>query len=174
MKRHDLNPILAAGDVPYPATLVFNAGVCKWRGKYVMLFRNDFGSTEAQWREAAAKNLPWPGFSTMIGVATTDDFERFEILSLSAPDNRNMVLFPEKIGGRYARLERPMPVYSRYGGPERFDIWLSESSDLRFWGETRLVLRGADVTWAGGKIGPAAPPVRTPRWTASSAARRCQ
>ena len=223
MQRHPLNPVLCAKDVPYPATLVFNAGVCKWQGKYVMLFRDDHGSTEAQWREAAAKGLPNPGFSTTVGiatsddgvrwtvgprpvferhdevvqrvydprltvvegrpvlcfamdtrdglrggVATTDDFERFEIQSLSAPDNRNMALFPERIGGRYARLERPMPVYSRYDGSERFDVWLSESPDLRFWGETRLVLRGADVPWAGSKIGPAAPPVRTPRgWLAT-------
>ena len=39
------------------------------------------------------------------GVAVTDDLEHIEILSLSVPDNRNMVLFPERIGGNYVRLE---------------------------------------------------------------------
>src|SRR4051794_32328889 len=43
----------------------------------------------------------------------TEDFRSFKVLSLSVPDNRNTVLFPEKIAGNYARLERPMPVYSR-------------------------------------------------------------
>lgn len=38
-----------------------------------------------------------------VGVAVTDDFERWEVLSASVPDNRNMVLFPEKIGGQYVR-----------------------------------------------------------------------
>ena len=217
MNRQPSNPILSAKDIPYPASLVFNAGVCKWQGEYVMLFRNDYGSTEEQW-VAAQPTGRYPGFSTNIGiarsrdgvhwvagpkpvfalrddeilrvydprlsvvegrpvlcfamdtrhglrggVATTDDFERFDILSLSAPDNRNMALFPERIGGRYVRLERPMPVYSRYGGPEQFDIWLSESPDLRFWGDTRLVLGAERVPFSNSKIGPAAPPVRTPK-----------
>ena len=218
MKRHPLNPILSAKDIPFKASLVFNAGVCKWQGKYMMLFRNDYGSTEEGWRAARAEGKPYPGLSTNLGIATsddgvhwtpgpqpvwavrddevlrvydprltvvdgrvvvcfamdtrhglrggiatTDDFERFEILSLSTPDNRNMVVFPEKVGGNYVRLERPMPVYSRWGGPEQFDIWLSESPDLRFWGKSRLVLGAEKVPFANSKIGPAAPPVKTPR-----------
>lgn len=218
MKRYPLNPVLSAKDIPFAASLVFNAGVCKWQGKYVMLFRNDYGSTEEDWRTARSEGRPYLGFSTNLGIATsddgvhwtpgpkpvwavhddeilrvydprltvvegrvivcfamdtkhglrggiatTDDFEHFEIQSLSAPDNRNMVVFPEKLGGNYLRLERPMPVYSRYGKPEQFDVWLSESPDLRFWGRTRLVLGAENVPFAGSKIGPAAPPVKTPR-----------
>lgn len=87
------------------------------------------------------------------------DFEGIDILSLSTPDNRNMVLFPEKIDGMYVRLERPFPVYSR--GRDRFDIWISRSPDLKFWGESELVLGVEDVPFANDKIGPAAPPIRT-------------
>ena len=207
MTRSPLNPILSAKDVPYDASLVFNAGVCKWQGEYVMLFRNDHGTTEAEFRAARAAG-GWKGFSTDLGiarsrdgvhwtvgpkpawsvrddevlrvydprlthglrggVATTEDFEHFEIQSLSVPDDRNMAVFPEKIGGRYVRLERPMPVYSRYGKTEAFDIWLSESPDLRFWGESRLVLGAERVPYATTKIGPAAPPIRTPKgWLAT-------
>jgi beta-1,4-mannooligosaccharide/beta-1,4-mannosyl-N-acetylglucosamine phosphorylase len=71
-----------------------------------------------------------------------------------------MVLFPEKIGGYYVRLERPFPVYSR-GGKDRFDIWISKSPDLRFWGESKLLLGVEHVPFANDKIGPAAPPVKT-------------
>ena len=71
-----------------------------------------------------------------------------------------MVLFPEKIGGYYVRLERPFPVYSR-GGRDRFDIWMSKSPDLKFWGESKLVLGVEHVPFANNKIGPAAPPVKT-------------
>ena len=221
IKRHPLNPVLSAKDVPYDASLVFNAGVAKWHGRYVMLFRNDYGHTEQGWREIHATGK-WPHLSTNIGiatsadgvhwevgpkpvfqmrdeeilrvydprlavvegrpvlcfamdtrhglrggVATTDDFEKFDIMSLSVPDDRNMAMFPERIGGRYVRLERPMPVYSR-GAVEAFDIWLSESPDLRFWGESRLVLGAESVPFANSKIGPAAPPVKTPRgWLAT-------
>lgn len=90
----------------------------------------------------------------------SDDFESYEIISASVPDNRNMVLFPEKIGGYYVRLERPFPKYSR-GGKDRFDMWLSKSPDLKFWGENELVLGVEHVPFSNDKIGPAAPPVKT-------------
>lgn len=35
MLRHPANPILTAAAIPYPATLVFNAGVCRYQGRYV-------------------------------------------------------------------------------------------------------------------------------------------
>lgn len=94
------------------------------------------------------------------GICVTDDFLKYEILSMSTPDNRNMVLFPEKIGGMYVRLERPMPVYSRQGR-EQFDIWMSDSPDLRYWGNSHLVLGGEHVPYCNSKIGPGAPPVKT-------------
>lgn len=96
------------------------------------------------------------------GIAVTDDLERFEILSMSVPDNRNMVLFTEKLGGRYVRLERPFPVYGR-GGGERFDIWVSDSPDLKYWGNSELLLAVEQVPYANTKLGPAAPPVKTPQ-----------
>src|SRR6187551_2211574 len=45
MLRHPLNPVLTAAQAPYPATLVFNAGVLRHAGRYVMVFRNDHGRT---------------------------------------------------------------------------------------------------------------------------------
>ncbi|MCV4230757.1 glycoside hydrolase family 130 protein [Virgibacillus sp. LDC1] len=207
IRRHPGNPILDAARVPYPTALVFNAGVTKFNGKYVMVFRNDYGSAERQTLEphhttdlgVAFSNdgvhwevQPKPCFKlhdqeiiraydprlTVIdgrcymcfavdtqhgirgGVAVTDDFENFEILSLSTPDLRNMVLFPEKIGGNYVRLERPFTVYSR-GGVDRFDMWISESPDLKYWGNSDLLLAVEDVAFANDKIGPAAPPIKT-------------
>lgn len=205
--RDPANPVLTADDVPYPATLVFNAGVTRYENRYVMVFRNDVAEQPGR-RPFVETNLglafsddgvnwevePEPCWSlkddeisraydprlTVIdgrcymcfavdtqhgvrgGVAVTDDFHSFEILSMSAPDNRNMVLFPEKIGGKYIRLERPFPVYSR-GGRDRFDIWFSDSPDLAYWGNTQLVLGVEHVPYANDKIGPAAPPVKTRR-----------
>ncbi|MGM0126118.1 beta-1,4-mannooligosaccharide/beta-1,4-mannosyl-N-acetylglucosamine phosphorylase [Enterococcus sp. AZ194] len=93
------------------------------------------------------------------GIAKTTDFKTFDVLSLSLPDNRNMVLFPEKINGNYVRLERPFTVYSR--GKEQFDIWSSQSPDLIYWGKSELVLAVEDYPFANNKIGPAAPPIKT-------------
>lgn len=62
IKRYPGNPVLKAEDVPYHATLVFNAGICQYQGKYVMVFRNDFGDAEK-------KQL----HGTNQGLATSDD-----------------------------------------------------------------------------------------------------
>ena len=94
------------------------------------------------------------------GIAKTDkEFKTLDILSLSSPDNRNMVLFPEKINGKYARLERPFPVYSM--GYDKFDVWFSDSPDMKYWVNTQLVLGAEKVPFANTKIGPAAPPIKT-------------
>ncbi|MGI5868451.1 MAG: glycoside hydrolase family 130 protein [Kiritimatiellia bacterium] len=206
--RHPSNPVLSAKDIPYPADLIFNAGVCKYQGRYIMAFRNDYGYGEKAPGRFTGTNIglafsddgirwtpepkPWIEWKdseifraydpriTIVdgkiilcfavdtahgvrgGIATTEDFDRWEVLSLSVPDNRNMVVFPEKIDGRYCRLERPFPVYSR-GGRDRFDIWFSDSPGLRYWGNEQLVLGVEDVPYANDKIGPAAPPVKTPK-----------
>jgi len=94
------------------------------------------------------------------GVAVTDDFKTFEVLSRSAPDNTNMVLFPEKINGNFARLERPFRS-KRRNGEEQYDTWYSESPDGRFWGNNRIVLRHGDVGFCNVKNGPCGQPIKT-------------
>ena len=207
IRRYPGNPVLSAKDVPYEALLIFNAGVTRYQGRYVMLFRNDYGQATGsphplhtnmglafsddgvRWQvepkpcfdlhDAEISRAYDPRLTVIDGrcyacfavdtrhgirggIAVTEDFAHFEILSLSAPDNRNMVLFPERIGGNYLRLERPFPVYGR-GGVDRFDIWSAASPDLRYWGDHRLVLGVEDVPYTNDKLGPAAPPVRTPQ-----------
>ncbi len=39
-------PVLTYKDTPYNSALIFNASVEKINGKYVMLFRNDYGDFE--------------------------------------------------------------------------------------------------------------------------------
>jgi len=68
---------------------------------------------------------------------------------------RNTVLFPEKINGNYAALERPMALG---------DIWYSESPDLQYWGNHEEVLQAStdDVgVWGERKIGPCGTPIKT-------------
>ena len=207
-------PVLTKDDVPYESSCVFNAGVIKHNGKYLMIFRNDYGTDKESFENgkhfqgtsigfAESENgvdnwkvFPKPlcdshdfegtetsrlydpriieiegklylclAKDTKHGVCgciaeLSEDLKSYKIISTSVPDNRNMVLFPEKIGGYYVRLERPMPVYGR-GGKDRFDMWLSVSPDLEFWGKSELVLGVEDIPYANDKIGPAAPPIKT-------------
>jgi len=95
-----------------------------------------------------------------VGVICETDLETATELSRTAPDNRNLVVFPEKIGGRYFRLERPFPIMSRDNEP-KFDIWMSESPDLVFWGESRPLLTLEEVPFANERLGAGSAPLRT-------------
>lgn len=102
------------------------------------------------------------------GLAWSDDARHWRPLALGPPDNRNQVLFPVLIDGRFVRLERPMNHYGGEAlGAGRYGTWLSRSPDLVHWGDTRFLFDAAAFPFAGvpgfggGKVGPGAPPVRT-------------
>jgi beta-1,4-mannooligosaccharide/beta-1,4-mannosyl-N-acetylglucosamine phosphorylase len=91
-----------------------------------------------------------------IAIARTDDFVNYEpIESISVPSNRNAVLFPEKINGLYARLERPQDINGSG------QIWVSYSPDLVYWGNAKPL--NMDYTaWSTRKSGAGCIPIKTP------------
>ena len=42
--RYEGNPVLTKDDVPYPVDQAYNAGVAKFKGRYVMVFRSELWS----------------------------------------------------------------------------------------------------------------------------------
>jgi beta-1,4-mannooligosaccharide/beta-1,4-mannosyl-N-acetylglucosamine phosphorylase len=94
-----------------------------------------------------------------IGVGWTKDFETFHQLENAfLPFNRNGVLFPRRIDGRFAMLSRP----SDSGHTPFGDIFYSESPDLRFWGRHRHVMAPVPNSWQSTKIGGGPVPIETP------------
>lgn len=92
-----------------------------------------------------------------IGLARTHDFTSVERVALiTQADCRNVVLFPRRFAGRYARLDRPHTQIAPWS------IWLSYSPDLVHWGDSQLVIRPLPYHWDERKIGPGAPPIPTP------------
>jgi beta-1,4-mannooligosaccharide/beta-1,4-mannosyl-N-acetylglucosamine phosphorylase len=96
-----------------------------------------------------------------IGIAYTFDFvEFFQCENAFLPFNRNGVLFPEKINGKYCMLSRP----SDNGHTPFGDIYLSYSPDMKYWGEHRCVMKVAPFdqsAWQCTKIGAGAVPIKT-------------
>ncbi|MEX0681202.1 MAG: glycoside hydrolase family 130 protein [Balneolales bacterium] len=91
-----------------------------------------------------------------IGLARTSDFINVERFSLiTEADYRNLVIFPEKFNGLYARLDRPHSTISPWS------IWISYSPDLKFWGESKVIMKPLNYHWDEMKIGPGAPPIKT-------------
>jgi beta-1,4-mannooligosaccharide/beta-1,4-mannosyl-N-acetylglucosamine phosphorylase len=96
-----------------------------------------------------------------LGLARTSDFKQFDFLGIvSQGDVRNGVLFPEKIGGRYLRLDRPNRLTSPGGLQAGDTICLSESDDLIHWRPVGPVISGRWHYWDE-RIGSGPPPVKT-------------
>jgi len=96
-----------------------------------------------------------------LGTLRTRDFRSFELVEVdTTEDQRNGVLFPEKVGGRYLRLERPNrapPPGEPWSGAA---IRLSESDDLIAWSPVGDVMEGRPHYWDE-RIGSGPPPVKT-------------
>lgn len=138
------DPVEFANDQADPADYAYDPRVVRIEGSYYV-----------SW--CGGRNGP------TIALARTTDFQRFERLENAfLPFNRNGVLFPRRIGGRYVMLSRP----SDDGHTPFGDIYLSESPDLVYWGRHRLVMRkgGERVGqwWQRTKIGAGPVPIETP------------
>jgi len=98
------------------------------------------------------------GHTCRLSLMQTEDFKKFQWMGfISETDNRNGVLFPEKINGLYARLDRPNT------GSNTGDVWVSYSPDLVYWGKSECVFRNWEgIRWAWTKIGAGAVPIKTP------------
>jgi len=76
-----------------------------------------------------------------IALAKTKDFRRVERVSLiTEADYRNVVIFPEKFNGLYARLDRPHSEIAPWS------IWISYSPDLCYWGQSQLIMRPVQIS----------------------------
>jgi len=96
-----------------------------------------------------------------LGLGKTTDFKTFEFVGIaSEEDNRNGVLFPEKIGGKYLRLDRPNKVQLEDGPLTGTSIWLSQSDDLIEWKPVREIISRRNHYWDE-LIGAGPPPVKT-------------
>jgi beta-1,4-mannooligosaccharide/beta-1,4-mannosyl-N-acetylglucosamine phosphorylase len=94
-----------------------------------------------------------------IGLGRTKDFRTFTRMpNPMMPYNRNGVLFPRKVGGKYLLLSRP----SDSGHTPFGNIYISESPDLVHWGHHRFVMgNGGPGWWQGTKVGAGPIPIET-------------
>ena len=95
-------------------------------------------------------------YGVRVGLARTKNFTQIEkVAYITQPDSRNVVIFPEKIGKYFVRLDRPHTELTSWS------IWISYSKDLIHWGQSKIVLRPQVYRWDAMKLGPGAPPIKT-------------
>jgi predicted GH43/DUF377 family glycosyl hydrolase len=95
-------------------------------------------------------------YGVRIALAKTADFKNIErIAFITQADYRNTVLFPERINGKYVKMDRPHSDICPWS------IWISYSEDLIHWGESQIIIKPLQYHWDEMKIGPGAPPIKT-------------
>lgn len=86
-----------------------------------------------------------------LALAKTEDFITAQRVGIiSEPDTKTGVLFPKRINGRYARLERPRQGHS---------VWVTYSDDLVHWGASELVVSPRDGYWDTSRVGIGSVPI---------------
>jgi predicted GH43/DUF377 family glycosyl hydrolase len=65
-------------------------------------------------------------------------------------DNKNHVLFPRKIGGRYVAFHRRPP-----------SMWIAYSEDLRDWGDFQVAMEPRPGDWDSKRVGAGGVPIET-------------
>ena len=101
--------------------------------------------------------------ATSTGLLLTKDFKSFiRAGRLTDPmlDDRDVVLFPEKINGKYVMMHRPLEWVGNKYGTEFPSIWISTSDDLLGFRKSQLLVKKKN-DWESGKIGINTPPVKT-------------
>lgn len=96
----------------------------------------------------------------LVALALTSDFQDFERRGpIMPPEDKDAALFPERLGGRWALIHRPVPTTPG----AKANMWLSYSPDLKHWGDHMVLMEARDGSyWDAGKIGLSSPPVETP------------
>ncbi|MGC9348298.1 MAG: glycosidase [Anaerolineae bacterium] len=121
----------------------------------------------------------FPGFTgaseenqTRSGIAISKDRVHWQHYAWATPkevDDRDVILFPEKIGGKFAMLRRPLqfvsPDHSALESVDAPGIWITFSDDLQTWEDPQPLIKPEQewegVEGGGGRIGGSTTPIKT-------------
>ena len=130
-------PVLSPGLVPEESQGVEDPRITRVGDTYYMLY------------------TAYNGHDTDVAMVTSKDLRHWQregvIFSHTLPfgNNKDAAFFPEKIGGRFVSLHRPMP-----------NIYIAYSDDLHDWRDHTLVME-REFPWESVKIGGSVPPIKT-------------
>lgn len=175
-KRVSRQPVFGPSADGFDAGCVEDARIVKFGDTYAVVYAARAFPPGAYWK----KNISLTAFTpalpaeapaaarhnlTRSGLALTRDFKtwhRLGPITDATVDNRDAILFPERIGKQFALLHRPATWTGPRYGCDRPSMWISLSPDLLAWEQHHLLATPA-YDWEALKIGGSTPPIKTPR-----------
>jgi predicted GH43/DUF377 family glycosyl hydrolase len=166
-------PIVKPADLGFPFGSIQDPRIVKIDGVYYMTYAlrpSSYGYSPTGTGKPDEIRYTFPGehgkperFMTRSGILKSEDLVRWEQVCYTTPveiNDRDNILFPEKINDRFALLRRPEEFIGKEYGTDQPGIWISYSGDLHSWSKPELVAV-AQEKWEGKKIGGSAPPIKT-------------
>lgn len=101
---------------------------------------------------------------TRSGIVSSTDLIHWKHVSDTTPleiNDRDNILFPETINGKYVLLRRPEEYIGTPYGTDKAAMWITYSDDLIHWDEPKLLAKAENMDWESRKIGGSTPPIRT-------------
>jgi len=91
----------------------------------------------------------------VVSLMSTKDFHNFNRHgAILPPEDKDASLFPEKFDGLYALIHRPIVRGQAH-------IWISFSPDLRYWGDSRVLIPTRPGWWDSHHVGLGTQPIKT-------------
>ena len=96
-------------------------------------------------------------YGISVALASTSDFKTYRKHGIILPpENKNVVIFPERVGGQYVMIHRPATT-----GLGSQQMWLAYSSDMTHWGNHLPLMGKRPGMWDSIRLGAGAVPIKT-------------
>ncbi|MFH1367631.1 MAG: glycosidase [Elusimicrobiota bacterium] len=167
-KRESGQPVFSPEVKDLDAGCVEDARIVKYGEYYYVTYACRALPPEMFWKGRAPK---YPDSAprvlrenlTRTALARTKDFRNYERLGAITNDDvddRDAIIFPEKVNGKYVMFHRPAEWVGAKYGTEKPGMWLAWSDDMLHWKDDYL-LAVPKFEWEFKKIGGGTPPIKT-------------
>jgi len=172
-ERVSHEPVIGPSDNGFDASTIQDPRMVKMGDTYFITYASRFYPFGQFWAPAQER-YQWPAVpedyprflrenATSTGLLLTRDFKRFiRAGRLTDPllDDRDVILFPEKISGDYWLMHRPLEWVGPEYGTDFPAVWISRAHDMMGFRKSELLIT-PKYDWGNGKIGINTPPIKT-------------
>lgn len=167
-KRVSDKPVLAPSADGFDAGCIEDARIVKFGDTFYVTYAARAYPPGAHWAGKRRQNLPsqaraWTENLTRTGLASSKDLRTFKRLGPITADNlddRDAIIFPEKIKGKYVMIHRPYEWIGEGYPNKNPSIWMAWSDNMLDWSGDKLMAQ-AEAPWEYEKVGGNAPPLKT-------------
>ncbi|MDR3284448.1 MAG: glycosidase [Treponema sp.] len=166
-------PVFTPADLGFPFGSIQDPRVVKIDGMFYLNYAlrpSSYGYAPTGMGKPEEISYTYPGehgnpesFMTRSGILQSADLINWKQVCYTTQadiNDRDNILFPEKIDGKFVMLRRPEEWIGPKYGTDKAGIWITSSEDLLSWSDPRLVAV-SEQDWEYKKVGGSAPPIKT-------------